>query len=247
MARQIFISYRREDEPGMATALYFQLEKEFAPERIFMDVEGGIAAGRDFMRIIGEQVAQCDIMLVIIGKAGSPRPMMTASRASTMQRILFVSKLNLRCGWTSFIIPILINKTDMPRAKDLPDSLRPLALRHAVRLTQERVQFDMQGIVKAVAKALSDIERERAAEEESSWEQIKDTIDLALVEAHLKRFPSGPTALETRAKLEMLQREAKVAERWRSIKDTSEIETVEEFLRLYPGSIFRVICACAAR
>ena len=238
MARQIFISYRREDEPGMATALYFQLEKEFAPERIFMDVEGGIAAGRDFMRIIGEQVAQCDIMLAIIGKGwvsatdddGQPR----LNNAEDFVRIEIESALRL----DKLIIPILINKTDMPRAKDLPDSLRPLALRHAVRLTQERVRSDMQGIVKAVAKALSDIERERAAEEARSWEQTKDTIDLALVEAHLKRFPSGTTAPETRAKLEMLQREAKVAERWRSIKDTSEIETVEGFLRLHPGSIF---------
>ena len=50
MAGDIFISYRRDDEPGMATAPYCQLEQAFSAVRLFMDVEGGIAPGRDFVR-----------------------------------------------------------------------------------------------------------------------------------------------------------------------------------------------------
>jgi hypothetical protein len=46
-----------------------------------MDVEGGIKAGQDFVRVLEEQVSACDAMLVLIGpdwltvkdEAGRPR------------------------------------------------------------------------------------------------------------------------------------------------------------------------------
>src|SRR5258708_23291296 len=64
----IFISYRRDDEPGMATALYYQLEQVFSAQRLFMDVEGGISPGRDFVQVLEERVAQCQVMLAMVGK-----------------------------------------------------------------------------------------------------------------------------------------------------------------------------------
>jgi hypothetical protein len=54
MPREIFISYRRDDDPGMAHALYGHLERAFSEERVFMDVEGGIRPGRDFVRVLEE-------------------------------------------------------------------------------------------------------------------------------------------------------------------------------------------------
>src|SRR5216684_1520037 len=67
MAREIFISYRREDEPGMATALYLLLEAAFSAESLFMDVEGGISPGHDFVHV-EERVSQCHIMLAMVGR-----------------------------------------------------------------------------------------------------------------------------------------------------------------------------------
>jgi hypothetical protein len=42
----IFISYRRSDEPFAALALYFQLARVFSEDRLFMDVRG-LHAGAD--------------------------------------------------------------------------------------------------------------------------------------------------------------------------------------------------------
>ncbi len=42
---KIFISYRRDDDPGFAQALYLRLEQEFGGENLFMDVEGHIKPG----------------------------------------------------------------------------------------------------------------------------------------------------------------------------------------------------------
>ena len=67
MTRRIFLSYRREDEPGFALALFGRLEQAFPPEDLFMDVEGGIAAGEDFVRVLEDQVSACDVLLALIG------------------------------------------------------------------------------------------------------------------------------------------------------------------------------------
>jgi hypothetical protein len=52
MLGKIFLSYRRADESGFALALFGRLEQSFPAERLFMDVEGGIAAGHDFVRVL---------------------------------------------------------------------------------------------------------------------------------------------------------------------------------------------------
>src|SRR5580700_2282633 len=67
MAGKIFLSYRREDTAGFALALYGRLEQSFPAEALFMDVEGGIPAGHDFVQVLETQVAQCYVLLALIG------------------------------------------------------------------------------------------------------------------------------------------------------------------------------------
>ena len=67
MAGNIFINYRRGDDPGFTQALYSRLEQAFPPERLFMDVDN-IAPGLDFVQVLNEQVARCDVLIAIIGK-----------------------------------------------------------------------------------------------------------------------------------------------------------------------------------
>lgn len=67
MAGKIFINYRRGDDPGFTTALYMRLEEKFGAGNLFMDVEGGIKPGEDFVEVLRAQVAQCDVLLAVIG------------------------------------------------------------------------------------------------------------------------------------------------------------------------------------
>jgi hypothetical protein len=64
---KIFINYRRGDDPGFTTALYMHLEGEFGPGRLFMDVEGHIKPGDNFDEVLSAQVAECDVLLAIVG------------------------------------------------------------------------------------------------------------------------------------------------------------------------------------
>ena len=67
MAGKIFINYRRADDAGFTQALYYRLENEFASGDLFMDVEGYIRPGDDFVRVLNDQVAASDVFLVVIG------------------------------------------------------------------------------------------------------------------------------------------------------------------------------------
>ena len=222
----------------MATALYFQLEQKFTGERIFMDVEGDIRPGKDFVRIINQQVAECDVMLVMVGRgwlsAASDEGQRRLDNPEDFIRLEIESAIQL----DKLVIPVLINKTDMPRASELPTTLKPFARFQAVRLTQERVRADMSGIANHISQALTDIESERAAKESRSWEEIKDTTDPALVRNHLQRFPDGPTAESAQTKLAVLERDSRAAAQWRTISDTNQPEIIEQFIRDFPGSAF---------
>ena len=67
MSERIFLSYRRDDDPGFAQALFARLEAEFGQERLFMDVSG-IRPGDDFTEVIDRKVAACDVLLAVIGQ-----------------------------------------------------------------------------------------------------------------------------------------------------------------------------------
>jgi hypothetical protein len=130
MAGKIFLNYRREDAAGFALALFGRLEQSFPAENLFMDVEGGIGPGQDFVRVIEEQVSACDAMLVLIGpdwltvadEAGRPR----LENPEDFVRIEVESAL--RFG--KRVIPVLVNKTEMPRAdRHAAGQKQPIVLR----------------------------------------------------------------------------------------------------------------------
>src|ERR1700735_5531129 len=67
MAGKIFINYRRGDDPGNTGRLFDRLLGEFEPQQLFLDVDN-IAPVLDFVRELNERVAECSILLAIIGK-----------------------------------------------------------------------------------------------------------------------------------------------------------------------------------
>jgi hypothetical protein len=175
---KVFLSYRRQDTAWFATALYEKLEPSF-PERLFMDVAGGIKAGQDFVRVIEDQVRACDAMLVLIG----PKWLIVSDEVGRRRldspedfvRIEITSAL--RFG--KWVIPVLLQETEMPNADALPEPLRDLTRRNAVGLTHERFTTDVQALIKAIENAL--------VEAEATRQRAKAAADAAADEAKQKR------------------------------------------------------------
>ena len=74
------------------------------------------------------------------------------------------------------VIPVLVNNADMPRADELPDSLKPLSRRNAVRLTHDRFKADAQGLVKVLETALEQLEAARTARTEAERQAAEDAL-----------------------------------------------------------------------
>ena len=161
MTGKIFLNYRREDTAGFAQALFARLEQTFRAESLFMGVEGGIKPGQDFVEVLEEQVSACDVMLVLIG------PNWLTARDDSGRRRLdspvdFVRvEVESALRFAEQVIPVLVQKTEMPRADALPESLKALARRNAVGLTHERFKPDGQRLIKVLEDALTEMEEAR--------------------------------------------------------------------------------------
>src|SRR5262245_36024091 len=163
MPGKIFINYRRGDDPGYTQALYQRLEDEFASGDLFMDVEGHIKPGDDFVEVLNAQVAAADVLLTIIGPRWSE--LLAARAGDTDDFVTIEIKAALDQG--KRVIPVLVGGAGMPRADALPEFIRQLARRNAVGLRPERFRADGQGRVTALKDHLAAAEKERAARTEA--------------------------------------------------------------------------------
>ena len=103
--RAIFVSYRRSDSQGEAGRLFDDLVSHFGEQKVFMDV-AGIEAGRDFRKAIEESVANCGVLLVLIGPMWVQARMFSLEFAASMiLQISCARKFLLPCAETSLSFP----------------------------------------------------------------------------------------------------------------------------------------------
>jgi hypothetical protein len=147
--RAIFISYRREDSEGHAGRLFRDLCERFGKGVVFMDV-AGIEPGRDFRRVIDQQVASCGVLLAIIGKdwltVADERGQRRLDDPIDFVRIETATALKRDIP----VVPILVHGARIPRPEQLPEDLKELAYRNSVELTHARWESDVQVLIKAL-------------------------------------------------------------------------------------------------
>ncbi len=160
MAGKIFINYRRGDDPGNTGRLFDHLQEAFRPEQLFMDVES-IEPGLDFVKVLEDQVAQCDIVLTVIGHNWIEARDEAGGRRLDNPKDFVRIEIESALAQGKRVIPVLVGQGRMPRAHELPESIKPLARRQAVRLTHERFRADVQGLIEALKKALDKVEDAR--------------------------------------------------------------------------------------
>jgi hypothetical protein len=151
MRGNIFINYRRADEPAYAMAVFCQLQRLFRSDQLFMDVENKIPAGADFVKILEDEVEKCHVMLVVVG----PRWLIQHKLHNEGDFVRIEIEAALRLG--KQIIPVLVNDAPMPRSEDLPAVLKPLARKQAVELAHERFGADTKTLCDAIIRALKEV------------------------------------------------------------------------------------------
>jgi TIR domain len=128
----IAISYRREDTAPITGRIYDRLQAIFGRDQVFMDLDS-IPFGVDFRTHIAESLSRCHALLVVIGPhwlGVSPDGSRRIDDPSDFVRLEVAQALarNIR------VIPLLIDRTDMPSSSSLPEDLKSLAFRNALRV-----------------------------------------------------------------------------------------------------------------
>jgi hypothetical protein len=163
----------------MALALHGHLVNVFSEQRIFVDVEDGIRPGQDFVTVLEQRVAECQVMPAVIGKgwlhAKDSQGRQRLKNSEDFVRIEIESAMRLG----KLVIPVLVNNIEMPRAAELPDSMKPCARRQAVCITNTRLRADAESLAAKINRELSDIVARQKADEARRAQQDKSQRDEA--------------------------------------------------------------------
>jgi WD40 repeat protein len=145
---KFFVSYRRDKSAAITGRIYDRLVQALGAEQIFKDVDN-IPLGSDFRRIIEEELAGCDALLVIIGpewagvkSANGRRRLTDPSDYVRIEVEEGLKRKNVR------VIPVLVENTEMPSEKQLPASLRALCFRQAAVVRNDPdFNRDVEGLI----------------------------------------------------------------------------------------------------
>ena len=178
-APKIFISYRRDDSAGHAGRVHDRLERKFGRGLLFMDVDT-IPLGRNFVRVLSEKVAQCDVLLAVIGpdwltacdeqgerRLDSPTDLVRVEIGAALQRDIPV-------------IPVLLDGAKIPKSDQLPQELKELALRNGINVRHSSFHSDMNRLIKGLTDQQANVEvqrqeaeaKQRAREEELAQQAV---------------------------------------------------------------------------
>ena len=143
---EIFISYRRDDQPGFAGRLADALGAVFGADSVFRDIED-IRPGEDFVVAIKQQLSSVDVLLVMIGPAWLG---VSRNGVRRLDEAGDFVRLEIEAGLASGkpVIPLLVGGARMPLEADLPPALARLARCQAVTLSDAGWRSDVEQLVK---------------------------------------------------------------------------------------------------
>lgn len=147
----IFISYRQSDSQDATGRIHDQLNLYFGPDMTFRDIDR-LQPGTDFPDELNKAMAQCTIVLAIIGdqwltaafngtrRLDDPNDFVRLELATALARKIPV-------------IPVLIGRTGMPSADDLPPDLRSLAFKQKIDVPPTRAfALGMRQLVQEIGR-----------------------------------------------------------------------------------------------
>ncbi len=151
---RIFVSYRRDDTAYPSGWLFDKLAQHFGRDQVFKDIDS-IQLGDDFGEVITAAVAQCDVLLALIGlrwltiiDEGGRRRL---DNPNDFVRLEIEAAITRQVR----IIPVLVEGARMPRADELPPSMAKLARRQALQLSPSQFDFDTNRLLKVLDKTLT--------------------------------------------------------------------------------------------
>jgi hypothetical protein len=179
----IFISYRRDDAAGEAGRLSDDLQRALGENAVFLDVVG-IKLGRDFRKVIHENVGGCAVLLAVIGPQwatitapdGTPR----LQQANDYVRLEIATALQRDIP----VIPVLVRGAHLPNPDQLPADLAEMVYRNSVELSHPRWHSDVALLVAALKELIREFQDQQTDATARNVNRQEQADALAGEEAH---------------------------------------------------------------
>ncbi|MBI5668118.1 MAG: toll/interleukin-1 receptor domain-containing protein [Chloroflexi bacterium] len=148
----IFISYRRDDSGDIVGRMYDRLAQTFGETSIFWDIQN-MPDALDFRDVLRREVSNCDLLLVVMGKAWDRkkfRDRLNGGDDYVRLEIETAIEHNIP------IIPVWVQRRQkMPSARALPPSLHPLVYRTARQVRPDPdFHTDMDDLIRRIKAVL---------------------------------------------------------------------------------------------
>lgn len=129
---KIFISYRRLDSQYVTDSIHDHMSRHFGKENVFIDV-GSIPFGMDFRVYLAEQIAEHDVILVVIGPDWGRMMQERTNEVNDFVRIEIENALKQN----KLVIPVLVMEAKLPDFSNLPPSIADLQWKNAARVRRK--------------------------------------------------------------------------------------------------------------
>jgi hypothetical protein len=148
MSQKIFISYRRQDSAANVLGIAQYLEHEFGRKNVFVDVD--MRAGANFPSVLEQRLAECKVMLVLIGpdwiNARDENGQRRLDDPDDWVRLEIAHALKRKIS----VIPVRIDGSALPSKGMLPDEIRGLLNHQAASVTLAGFRHEMSGLVRDI-------------------------------------------------------------------------------------------------
>jgi len=151
---RVTISYRRDDSPATARAIYERLRSRYGANAVSMDVDD-LELGEDYRKRISQAISQTDCLLVLIGPrwlgpTESGRNRIDDPNDSIRLEVERAFEKGLR------VVPIVLEGTQMPSVESLPKSLVDLTFLKAGEIsTGPKFDEQMDRVTQAIDRMSS--------------------------------------------------------------------------------------------
>jgi hypothetical protein len=202
----VFISYRRTDANWAAIAIESRLERDFAAVKVFLDVSD-IEPGEDFTDLLCRRLSECKVLLALIGPNW-----LTAQDEAGRRRLdsetdwvrLEIAHA-LQAGMT--VIPILIDTARLPSEEHLPQPLKKLAQRQALRLVHFEHHENLTKLVNALRKSFPNLTEEQRVptpvQPHVQADTLRDVVPVHIVKTLLDKATEDNETLSVLAEDEL--------------------------------------------
>jgi TIR domain len=149
---RIFISYRRSDSAAIVGHIYERLSARYRQESVFRDINK-MPLGKNFYDHIREELAGCDVVLVVIGPQWLS---IDAQGQSRIQQADDPVRLEVEAALASgaIVIPVLVEGASIPTSADLPESLKAFPALAGTRVNVEDFDAHIERLSQSIDEIL---------------------------------------------------------------------------------------------